>query len=719
MTTIKSYSNGQLFLSTYKNTLYKIKWAALMYLIFSFIIYPGMYMSSVKRILIYNENGVLTKDYIENMFCGQGNVYTQPSNILYMLLIIVVAMLLGIIVNNYMHNKKQIDVYHALPVKREIMMSANYAAVATVMIVPVIICYLSVVGINGFSNIYLMKTGCELGISTTGVILLEMVRMIIYILSFLSIIFLSCVCANTTFDAVIFSVSLSEIVPLTIMLSNLILTTFVKGYTLNQNFFGKGVLSSPINMIFVSVVGKSNDYISSDLFKNINIMTYVWAVLAIVFFAAALIIYKKRKSEIAQSSDISGFVYKLVMTVGVFGIASVSAIITSSMSGKQYTSIMTIIFAGIYGFLYYFILQGIFTRSMKLKITNHVVLILCILAAPLFMVLARTGWFGYESYIPNPEKIKSANIDYYGVYRNEGVINSETGVSLNHKPIKYTSENEKEIIITIHKTILENLHVRNDDENSKYLNCTIEYELKNGKTVTRNYFEYIPKDMYKKLMLLNESPELKKQKCNVFIAPVEQIEDVQITTGYGENIELLEKYKTKENYEMLIQAIKNDMLAETLNDLTEHRGAYICHIYLDYEIKDFIYSSPGYIITDKYVNTLAALKEMGIDLSDKKEPPQDCKIDIQAPGYFENRFIQSNIDYYSEGAYNEDNSFCTVTDPELIKEILENAIIADADFNGPLCYITIKKGYGTANYFIYPDNLPKEVKDQLNSHYVG
>ncbi len=719
MTTIKSYSNRQLFLSTYKNTLWKIKWAALMYLIFSFIIYPGMYMSSVKRILIYNENGALTKDYIENMFCGHGNVYTQFSSILYMLLIIVVAMLLGIIVNSYMHNKKQIDVYHALPIKREIMMSANYAAVATVMIVPVIICFLSVVCINSLSSISLIKNGFESGITTTGAILSEMVRMIIYILSFLSIIFLSCVCANTTLDAVIFSLSLSEIIPLTIMLSNLILSTYVKGYTLNQNFFGKGVLCSPINMIFVSVVGKSSDYSSSDLFKNINIMTYVWVVLAILFFAAALIIYKKRKSEIAQSSNISGFVYKLVMTVGVFGIASVSAIITSTMSGNQYTSIMTIIFAGIYGFLYYFILQGIFTRSMKLKITNHVVLILCILAAPLFMVLARTGWFGYENYIPNPENIKSANIDYYGMYKDESVMNNQTGESLSRKTIKYTNENEKNIIRTIHKTILENQDANNEDEYPEYLNCTIEYELKNGKTVTRDYFEYIPKDMYKKLMLLNESPELKNQKCNVFIAPVEQLDDVKITTGYGENLEFDEKYKTKENYEMLIQAIKNDMLAETLNDLTEHRGAYKCHIYLNYDIKDFIYSSPGYIITDKYVNTLSALKEMGIDLSDKKELPQGCKMDIQTPCYFENRFIQPNINYYSESAYNESNSFCTITDPELIKEILENAIIADADFNGPLCYITIKKGYGTANYFIYPDNLPKELKDELNSHYVG
>ena len=731
MTTTKSFSNGQMFLSEYKNAFYKVRWASLIYLIFSFIIYPGMYISTIKSridMAVSNVGIAVTENMVLNGFCGKGSVYTEGANIFYMLLLIAVTVLLGITVNSYMHSKKQLDVYHALPVKREIMLMANYLAVATVIIVPMVICYLSVVGINAWANSNIFNPlGFE--ISSAGLILAEMGRMIIYVLAILSIIFLSSVCANTTLDAVIFSASMAEIIPLSGFLSSLIFQIFLKGFALNMELLSKAVLFSPVNMLFCSVTRSDRyNYYRIINSENMSLMTVVWGILAVVILALAVLIYKRRRSEIAQSADIRGLMYKVVMSVGVFGIATVSAIITAGLSGNNVTGIITIISAGIYGFLYYFILQGIFTRSMKLRITNHMVLIICILAAPLFIVFARTGWFGYESYLPKPEKIKSASIDYYGIYHNDNVwYENDNGIS--QRMISFTGEEEKEVIRNLHKYIIDSKKKNYNDDDITYFHNTIEYELTNGKKVRREYSEEIPRELYNTLNKLNESPEMKAQKCTIFNAPSDKILELEITTGLGEEIKIEKKYQNGENYAKVIEAMQKDMLSETIKDIKEHKGAYVCHIKPVYDISNDRnrYSTSGYIITDKYVNTIAVLKEMGIDFSEHQEFAPDTRMFVTLSYYSKYGFAQvrrSNIDKESLIHYNDDmeyasNSFYNTDNTEIMKEALNKAFIGSDNITEQIFGIILVNDEGIANYLIYADDLPKEVKDELGESYRG
>lgn len=133
MTQTAYYSDIKLFVSMYKNALKRIKGISLIFAFISVLIFPLTYLMEINDMQKYS--------YSMPQFTGDPQIYTTVSIVFFFAFMVLGAVLLTIQVNSFMHNKKAVDVFHALPVKRYVMLLSNYCAVLTVLFLSNALCY--------------------------------------------------------------------------------------------------------------------------------------------------------------------------------------------------------------------------------------------------------------------------------------------------------------------------------------------------------------------------------------------------------------------------------------------------------------------------------------------------------------------------------------------------------------------------------------------------
>ena len=749
MTTTKSYSNKNLFFSSYKNALIKIRGISFIYFIFSILLFPAMLLMQVSRY----KNDVADMIKINNIYHNYPNlnglIKIYPDTILfYAVLLIGSAILMSILVNEYMLNKKQVDVYHSLPVKRETMFLANFSAVATVLIVPIVICYI----IAMLANVSILNTIESIGIANpqfeimyedvkTMEIVKDMLATIIIVLTMEAITFFSCVCSCSVFDSVVFSLSLTEIVPLFMATVSLILNSFVKGYVIQEKLMYYGVYTSPINILFSRLclnfpIGGNK---SSDILVN---MTIAQLLIATVILIIGLLIYRRRKSESAQNYDISGFLYKFIMAVAVFGLSVISGILTSIFAFENADH--SVIFSLIYGILYFFVLQSIFTRSVKLNIKNPILLAICAISAPALLIFAQHGWFGYEKYIPKQEDVKSVSVNYKGKYDNISVFNAKDGRMGEDIKAVFTDKEIINDLMEIHKHKIYDdeteIHTYGETE-KEYVSIRnqffIEYELKSGRKVARQYSPNMFVQDAQILFDLNSSDEFKQSLCPVLFDHKNLPTSLNIYNRYGEDMVTMDIKFSKENIELIYDAMAKDIINETAKSDAEDKGDVVCIIIPSYYENgaEIIYEGLNYRITENHVNTLNALKKAGLKEEDFEKISDKNRLVISYP-YIHSETYAMNMGYryvpdyvygYDTIAMEQEaattEEFILITaEEDVIKDLLAKTKQAKYP-NKYSCILSVGPKERSFNYYIDVEDLPEEIKvkavDFINSNYYN
>ena len=197
MTPTTLYSDKKLFLSLYKNALRRIRGVGIIYLLLCFITFPMPYIMEIENAMYRIQQG-----WSMRVFNGEPQIYTALTAVLYFAIIIIGAVLISAYINSFMHNRKAVDVFHALPVKRPQMLLANYAAASTVMLAVQFICYAVIMAVNS----------ATVKLPTVD-IFFEMLRVALLTLVIMAIAFFCCVCCNTGLDSVVFSGALLAIIP--------------------------------------------------------------------------------------------------------------------------------------------------------------------------------------------------------------------------------------------------------------------------------------------------------------------------------------------------------------------------------------------------------------------------------------------------------------------------------------------------------------------------
>ncbi|MBR5306041.1 MAG: hypothetical protein IKU47_03875 [Oscillospiraceae bacterium] len=705
MTQTALYSDKKLFLSLYKSALRRIRGMGIIYGLLSFIAFPMFFvMEAVEEM----HRMQIIDGYGNSMryFNGMPAIYTNASMILYFALIIAGAVIMSVYVNNYMHSKKAVDVFHALPVKRPQMLMANFAAVLTVLLGVQFVCYGVVAAVN------------EVTIDQiTLLILFEMLRVALLTTLVAAITFFCCVCCNTSLDSAIFSGAFLAIVPSYAMLLILLMGEYVVGYDGADHVLYPSLKFSPAVMFYQ--VFSDGDITQGPL------LNAIYAVAVVAIMVVSCILYTNRKSEMAQSASTKNLLYQFILLAASVGGGALFGFGYQGIFGWGIESIVVVIFTScIFTVAIYLVFNAIVSRNPKPTKRGLAGLGVSLAVTVAFLLCVDNGFFGYEKRIPAMEDIESVSINYAGDYSeisNVEVRNRNNGTDVyyyynGNGNVTFTKTEEVEMVRDIHSTIVDSIDQSGIE--CYYGNTYITYNLKNGKQLIRRYRDDVPMAIRRKLAQLEDLESFKKQLYPVFKAGADTVKAFDIKDGYGRNEQRIRL--DAQDTEKLYSAIAQDTLNTTRQMKDQHSGPVLARIEIIYKddaevIERYLNSRAGaepkdgevlipqvetatapyyniekedvyplfhnviFDVTEDCINTIAALKELGYEEYTTLTVPEDMVAYVQYLYYpmdgshndiywQTNRYFDQYV-FYDNMRWNENERTEEFSDPQQLREL--------------------------------------------------
>lgn len=646
MTQTKSCSNKKIFLSLYKNALKRISATSVLYLIICFAIFPVSYITEASNI---------KKTYANyETFPGLHDIYPVVSILFYFVVIIGGAIILSVLANNFMHNKKAVDVFHALPVKRHQQLLANFFAVITTLLISQAICY-GVVAIAA-------KLYFEMSFAP---IFAEFIRIAVITVIIVAISFLSCVCCATSLDSTIFSAAFLAIVPAYTGLITILYMFYTDGYIPDMQILYTAFKFSPAVMMYQVFLNDSG-------FEYSVSLSIIYVIAAIAIMALSCFIYKMRKSEMAQSTTSKNILYKFMTIAASVGTGIMLGLSYQSFTVFDVNTVKDIIIPSLlFTIVVYLVFNAIISRNAKPNKTALINLGVSIVLVVAGIFVADNRFNAINMYVPKAENIKTVKLELDSQYSNilKAMLDKNGNIIMKgNRSDNTVFEDEKTInlIVDIHQLIVnEKNSIENDYFNESF---GIEYILENGKTVKRGYNK-IPKSAINTWLELVYSEEFKTKLYPVISEPTDKVLNFEIKDGFAKNYQTLNLNDEQRN--MLYNAIAQDTLNMTSQMKTQQKGIIYARISINYKnieekpklennkpqnqlVEMPEYTDVVFNVTDASINTINALKQIGLEQYTQINIPEDVSV-IVAP----------NCEYYNSVIVEEDYSSSFDTYPDM------------------------------------------------------
>ena len=239
------------------------------------------------------------------------------------------------------------------------------------------------------------------------------------------------------------------------------------------------------------------------------VVSAIWIVVLILVLAFTkqyfIKSYKPEKIEMKSTNKpmlaiIGAFIgltiAEIVLDIIITGSAYNDFEVTSSLY-LALLCVLTVIFA--------FLTICLIETSFKLNKNKLIAVLSPLSIIALILVFSFTGGLGYEKRMPDTKDIKSIEISttFYG----SDMFNTMTSVDLYmgypEQSFTFTTENDFEVVKEIQKTTIEN----RDMDTAESISIT--YELKDGRTITRNY-NVLSNEATEKLLALWKTDSTKK-----------------------------------------------------------------------------------------------------------------------------------------------------------------------------------------------------------------
>lgn len=559
------------------------------------------------------------------------------SNHCIKILTVALAIILAFNCFGYLYSKSKVDLFHSIPVKRESLFFAKYISGLVIYIVPYI-AFMLTAYIVGAAN----------GMLSTAGIKASFIMLFINFLGFLGV-------YNTAIIAIYLTGN--PIVGLfgtgTLLLYGAIAQLLLMAY--QSEFLTTYSVYSASNSFSLSPV---SDYVN--LTKDFNTLHNRYdidvsnLVLYLIFVAAGLFIAvmlcKLRASESTGKSIAFAKIMPVLSVVLLIPITLGGAIFFKSVANS---SINQNLGWYIFGFIIALVLghiaiQAIFYldfKSIFANLANPAIagIISAIFAAALIFDLT-----GYNTYIPNDSSYESAAIASYSMQGNIEYYDYEAErdeygyCSYNRDLIDYRTENmkitDKELIkefvgAAIEDTLaLEDFRNNAPDESTYfskanvYSNVTVKFNLKNGKSVYREYSVSLldHMDIYNKLYA---NDAYKTVVCPMLTLDPKDADNICYCDAFGP----CETAFSKEDMARLVKAYQNDVLSQDVYSLRDEVPLGYLYKSISFEsdnlYKEYCNDKKAYIYPS-FTNTVAILKELGINTNYYKDSKNIARIVI-------------------------------------------------------------------------------------------
>lgn len=488
----------------------------------------------------------------------------NPLFYIFPALLVVISILLGVLLFRFVTNKKTVNVYYSLGIKRADLYTARLLAGVFMMLAAVLVPLAVSLGLNLHyfgSSVMLWRT-----------FLFYAVHNVICVLAGLTISAAVSSCVGTVVESLGFSAVLAAFPSVVTMCVNYSVPAILNGAPSKTYYgiypvassFGENYLDMTNSTLFGRAIAHINllmlnrsSFINSSSVEAMtkeaakkwaapSLTPYIlWAVLIAAFFVFGLFMFKRRKAEICGFSGRSAVLNFVLCMIASFGAASlIIYFIAYTSQISRWIMIALVIVAA---FLVFVILDVILHLSFKVLKKDWKIGLVHVGLMAAFLLSLYTGFFGYSSRVPDVQSIESASISapnaLMGSYKLGNELQSGYNSNLYYfgedglKDYYYVSNRsnslvedfkDKDDINTvreIHKAMIKagNINEMNCDPDDYSKRATsqkviIKYKLKNGRELIRVY-NYVPLTDYPTLYTLedtkNWNSKIKNELLNI------------------------------------------------------------------------------------------------------------------------------------------------------------------------------------------------------------
>lgn len=410
---------------------------------------------------------------IANSGIGEIELFQYSSASLVYLISIVFTIIYTVRIYSYLHNKRKADLYGSLPIGRATLFIAKSVSAYLMSIIPAIF-FLSLISIISVCS----------GHSVVSEVTKLFPEICMGTLASISFFGLIAICCGTMLNSVLMFIAVCVAYPLSAI--------FIKGTVVGCfDGFYVGIFKDSVIMNALNPLAA---------YDGINVI--YWLIFSVVCIALGAFLAKKRKAERAQSA----FAFHLPCYVIKVLVSFLAGMFLGVLFGSMN------VFGGYAGFVFGFILASvpvyiivhlILYRGFSKLIKTSIPLGALIIVSCVGVALCCFDAFGYNSYVPKTQDIKSAG--FYDANSNYQAKGSAVGKNLKDMADDITDKDTIANILEAHYQLVDNRNysVKNKFKNtwvsmfkdnvpvfseiSKNPDYAFAYTLNNGNIVTRTY----------------------------------------------------------------------------------------------------------------------------------------------------------------------------------------------------------------------------------------
>lgn len=410
---------------------------------------------------------------IANSGIGEIELFQYSSASLVYLISIVFTIIYTVRIYSYLHNKRKADLYGSLPIGRATLFIAKSVSAYLMSIIPAIF-FLSLISIISVCS----------GHSVVSEVTKLFPEICMGTLASISFFGLIAVCCGTMLNSVLMFIAVCVAYPLSAI--------FIKGIVVGCfDGFYVGIFKDSVIMNALNPLAA---------YDGINVI--YWLIFSVVCIALGAFLAKKRKAERAQSAFAFHLPCYIIKVLVSFLAGMFLGVLFGSMN----------VFGGYAGFVFGFILASvpvyiivhlILYRGFSKLIKTSIPLGALIIVSCVGVALCCFDAFGYNSYVPKTQDIKSAG--FYDANSNYQAKGSAVGKNLKDMADDITDKDTIANILKAHYQLVDNRNysVKNKFKNtwfsmfkdnvpvfseiSKNPDYAFAYTLNNGNIVTRTY----------------------------------------------------------------------------------------------------------------------------------------------------------------------------------------------------------------------------------------
>lgn len=410
---------------------------------------------------------------IANSGIGEIELFQYSSASLVYLISIVFTIIYTVRIYSYLHNKRKADLYGSLPIGRATLFIAKSVSAYLMSIIPAIF-FLSLISIISVCS----------GHSVVSEVTKLFPEICMGTLASIAFFGLIAICCGTMLNSVLMFIAVCVAYPLSAI--------FIKGTVVGCfDGFYVGIFKDSVIMNALNPLAA---------YDGINVI--YWLIFSVVCIALGAFLAKKRKAERAQSAFAFHLPCYIIKVLVSFLAGMFLGVLFGSMN----------VFGGYAGFVFGFILASvpvyiivhlILYRGFSKLIKTSIPLGALIIVSCVGVALCCFDAFGYNSYVPKTQDIKSAG--FYDANSNYQSSDSAVGKNLRNMADDITDKNTIGHITEAHFNFI---NTRNYTVQNKFKNTWISmfmdnfaifngvantpdyafaYTLNNGHIVTRAY----------------------------------------------------------------------------------------------------------------------------------------------------------------------------------------------------------------------------------------